>query len=87
MQYEPWQRGWRVTGRWEGGRYEETVSCEDGRDCVCLYIYVCVSVCVGICVPVCGCICVCVSNWKHHDIPLAVDGGRFFKPILSKLFN
>ena len=40
MQYEPWQRGWRVTGRWEGGRYEETVSCEDGRDSVGLYIYV-----------------------------------------------
>ena len=54
---------------------------------VCVGIYVCVSVCVGICVPVCGCVCVCVSNWKHHDIPLAVDGGRFFKPILSKLFN
>ena len=57
--------------------------------CLCVFVYIsmCVCVCVGVCIPVCGCICVCVSNWKHHDIPMAVDSGRFFKPILSRLFH
>ena len=63
------------------------MSCEDRRDygvsvCVCIYVCVCLSVYL------CGAVyVVCVSNWKHHDLPLAVDGGRFFKPILSKLFH
>ena len=58
--------GWRVAGRWEGSRYEETVSCEDRRDygvsvCVCIYISMCMCVCVGVlytCVWLYMCMCV-----------------------------
>ena len=64
--------GWRVAGRWEGSRYEETVSCEDRRDygvsvCV-LYIYLCVCVSVYLCVAVYVYVCltgnIMTSLWQ-----------------------